>query len=105
MAIVAMAMVAGNRRFSSARPCLELLLFLPLVWTILLNQSAAEHPDLVAILWLPSYVLGLAFMAAQLFACLHRHLQKSHCYLYMTGLLWLFFLWQNQYFVRACPQL
>ncbi|MCP9916694.1 hypothetical protein [Cyanobium sp. ATX 6F1] len=105
LAIVSMAMVMGARNFFPTRPCLELLLFLPLTWTILLNQSAAEHPDLVAILWVPSYVLGLAFLATQLFAFLRRHLRKTHCYLYMSGLLWLFFLWQNQYIMRAYPQL
>jgi hypothetical protein len=103
IAIVAFALVAADKRFFLARPCLELLLFLPLTWTILLNESAAEHPDLIAILWLPSYALGLSFLMTMLFALMSRRINKLHNYLYMLGILWLFFLWQIQYLLRSYP--
>lgn len=106
IALISFASFVGNKsRFYPARPCLELLLFLPLCWTIVLNQSAAEHPDLISILWLPVYSIGLSFLAVRLFGWLKGRVNRTHSYLYMLGVTWLFFLWQNQYFMRAYTQL
>jgi hypothetical protein len=104
-AILAFVTMFAERRFYSARPVLELLFFPALFWMLVHNQSAAEHPDLYAIFWMPSYALGLAFLLTRLFAFLRRRCRREHAYLYTAVALWLLFLWQNQYFMRAYPQL
>lgn len=98
------ALVGSRRRFPS-RPLLEVLLLVPLLMTVGLNQSSAEHPDLVAMLWLPAYVLGMSFLMTGVFMVWRKRLRKDHAYYYLIAMLFLFFLWQIQYLVRAYPQL
>lgn len=87
-----------------ARPLLELLLLPALIWSISLNQSASEHPDLIGLLWLPALSLGLCFAVLTL----RRRLLPLGpiTALYCTvGSLYLLFLWQAQYLLRAYPVL
>lgn len=104
LALVVFAVVVARRRVFAERPLLEILLVLPLLWTLLLNQSAAEHPDLVCILWLPAYVLGWAFAFAWLYRWLARRLRRVAALWLVGGLLFMHFLWQIQYFLRAYPR-
>ena len=105
VALVAFAAMFSERRYFYARSILEFLFFPALLWILIHNQSAAEHPDLYAIFWMPSYSLGLAFLVARFFSFLRQRCRREHAYLYTAFSIWLFFLWQNQYFMRAYPQL
>jgi hypothetical protein len=101
VALISIACLVGEKRAYPTRPYLLLLLLPTLIWTVLLNQSAAEHPDLISFLWLPAYVLGAATLFARLFAFLRLRIRSNQAYLYLILLMWLFFLWQNQYFMRT----
>ena len=101
IALVSAALLVGEKRYFDIRPYLQLLFLPALIWTVALNQSAAEHPDLVAILWVPAYVLGIAVLFGRLFVLLRQRVRRSQVYLYLSLMIWLFFLWQNQYFMRA----
>jgi len=101
VALISTACLVGEKKNFHTRPYLLLLLLPTLIWTVFLNQSAAEHPDLISILWLPAYVLGAATLFGRLFAFLCIRVRRNQAYLYMALLLWLFFLWQNQYFMRT----
>ena len=101
VALVSIGCLVGDKKFFDARPYLLLLILPALIWNVVLNQSASEHPDLISILWLPAYVLGAASLFGRLFAFLRHRIQANQAYLYMALLIWLFFLWQNQYFMRA----
>jgi hypothetical protein len=101
VALISTACLVGEKKCFYARPYLLILLLPILIWTVFLNQSAAEHPDLISILWLPAYVLGVATLFGRLFAFLCIRIRRNQAYLYIALLLWLFFLWQFQYFMRA----
>lgn len=103
ISLVSAACIVGGKKFFMARPFMLLLTLPALIWTVVLNQSAAEHPDLVSILWLPAYVLGAAILFGRFFVFLRSRLPSNQSYLYMGLAIWLFFLWQNQYFMRAYP--
>jgi hypothetical protein len=105
VALIAFAAMFSERRYYYARPILEFLFFPALLWVLIHNQSAAEHPDLYAIFWVPAYSLGLAFLLTRFFSFLRQRCRREHAYLYTSFSIWLLFLWQNQYFMRAYPQL
>ena len=101
VALISTACLVGEKKYFYTRPYLLMLLLPILIWTVFLNQSATEHPDLISILWLPAYVLGAATLFGRLFAFLCVRIRRNQAYLYIALLLWLFFLWQFQYFMRA----
>lgn len=87
-----------------AGPLLELLILPPVIWSIGLNQSASEHPDLVGLLWMPAVALGLCFAVLSL----RRRLLRLGAVTALWGTvatLYLLALWQAQYLLRAYPQL
>ncbi|MCT0246602.1 MULTISPECIES: hypothetical protein [unclassified Synechococcus] len=98
------ALVVASRSSYPARPFLEVFLLVPLCWSLLLNQSAAEHPDLVAILWLPVYVLGWSLFLAGLFRFVCHRWRRTAALWCVGSILYLLFLWQVQYFLRAYPK-
>lgn len=100
-ALIGCIVLAGARRWFPARPFIEVLLLVPLLMTVVLNQSSAEHPDLVSMLWLPAYVLGMAFLLTGVFTALLKRLRRDHAYYYLIAIMFLLFLWQIQYLLRA----
>jgi hypothetical protein len=105
LGLVVFVLVVARRRVFAERPLLEILLVLPLVWTLLLNQSAAEHPDLISLLWLPAFVLGWAFGFAWLYRWVTRRFRRVAALWLTGGLLYMLNLWQIQYFLRAYSRL
>lgn len=105
LAIVCFTVIVSRVRDFPGKPFWDVLLLLPLAWCVLFNQSAAEHPDLVGILWLPAFVLGLSSGCTALYARLASRWRRAAAVWWTGGLLYLLFLWQIQYFLRAYPQM
>ena len=105
VAVVGFAFVVCRAKDFAGKEYWDVLLLLPLTWCLVLNQSAAEHPDLVAILWLPAYVLGLASGLSMLYRLLAARFRRAAALWGAGSLLYLFSLWQVQYFLRAYPQM
>lgn len=104
-AVLCFAFLVARKRSYPQKPFWELLLLLPLIWSVLLNQSTGEHPDLIAIFWLPAYVLGLSSALTWLYQKLSITFRRSAALWFTGTLLYLLTLWQIQYFLRAYPQL
>ncbi|CAK6686695.1 hypothetical protein BBFGKLBO_00065 [Synechococcus sp. CBW1107] len=104
-AVLSFAFLASRKRYFPEKSYWEVFLLLPLIWSLLLNQSTAEHPDLTAIFWLPAYVLGLSSALSWLYRFLCHRLRKAAALWWTASCLYLLFLWQIQYFLRAYPQL
>ena len=90
---------------SKYRSVLFLITAPALLWTILISQSVAEHPDIHAIVWSGSFAVGWGYLLYKICLLIIRFAGRQ--WAYFGGILasyWLF-LWQVQYFLRAYPNL
>lgn len=99
-------LILGCKKIRSAYGDVLFLLIAPgMLWTLLINQSVAEHPDIHAIILSCSFALGWAMLLHRISIILIKCFGQSWSYFLSVLIPYTLFLWQVQYFLRAYPVL
>lgn len=90
---------------SRYRSVLVLMIAPALLWTVLIHQSVAEHPDVHAIMWAAPFALGWAWLVLCICRWLSKRLGDVWTVFAGCWIAYWLFLWQVQYLLRAYPNL
>lgn len=72
-----------------------------LLWTVLIHQSVAEHPDVQAIIWAAPFALGWAWLVLCVCRWLSKRLGDVWTVFAGCWMAYWLFLWQVQYLLGA----